>query len=342
MMVLLTFGTSQAGAQDASVPPKPNIVLIITDDMAAWDLRFMPKTKTLLTSQGTRFSRAYVTYSLCCPSRATILRGQYAHNHTIYDNSPPDGAAPKFRSQGLEESTVATWLDEAGYRTGHVGKYMNAYDGDYIPPGWDSWHTLYGYHPNTHTINDNGNKNTYSAPVDSALELRVKRFLGASSTAPFYLQVGTHGPHNPHEYPPEYEDLYKDLKAPRYRAFNEADVSDKPRWIRARDRFDARQVAWVDENYRGRLRALRDVDDLVGEVVGTLREQGDLENTYIVFTSDNGWHYGEHRLQGKWSPYENAVRVPMVVRGPGCRRTRNAGSLRLTTTSPRPLRSGLV
>lgn len=324
LLVLVPLGCASAAAQEPpeeAVPERPNVVMILADDMAASDLwsGAMPKTQDLLVDRGTRFSQAHVTYSLCCPSRATTLRGQYAHNTRVLDNStqgPVPGAAPAFRK--IHDSTVATWLDDAGYRTGHVGKYMNGYDGSYVPPGWDRWNTLYGAFHKNRTINDDGERTRYAETVEDALALRAERFVKDVPTGePFYLQVGSQAPHGPHEYDREYAGLYAARKAPRYPSFNEKDVSDKPRWLQGRDRLDASQVRAMDSFYRERLRSLRELDDLVGNVVSSLKEAGELDNTYVVFTSDNGWLYGEHRLQGKWNQFDHATRVPMVVRGPG-------------------------
>ena len=321
--ILLAGGSTSAQEEAPGGPSRPDIILIVADDMAEGDLRSgaMPRTQELLVGEGVTFSEAHVTYSLCCPSRATILRGQYAHNTRVLDNSPAGpvpGAEAAFRSRGLDRSTIATWLDGAGYHTGHVGKYMNGYDGSYRPPGWDRWHTLYGAFHEDRTVDDGGGKRRYAAPVEDVLASRTARFLrDAPAGKPVYLQVGSHAPHTPNEYGEEYANLYPDRKAPRYPSFNEADVSDKPGWVRDHDRLTPEEIEAIDASYRDRLRALRELDDLVDAVVTALRASGRLDNTYVVFTSDNGWLYGEHRLSGKWNQFENATHVPLVIRGPG-------------------------
>jgi arylsulfatase A-like enzyme len=132
----LTLTQTQSSHSLTTLATKPNILFVLTDDMRASDLRYMPQTRNLLAGGGVKFTNAFVTNSLCCPSRATILRGQYAHNHQILSNRVPIGGFDKFRSLGLEDSTIATWLDDAGYDTMLIGKYFNGYDNTtYVPPG---------------------------------------------------------------------------------------------------------------------------------------------------------------------------------------------------------------
>lgn len=324
MLVFVCLFASGGSAQDQGVevpapPEKPNIVLILTDDQAFSDLfsGAMPRTNALLVQKGATYRSAYVTLSVCCPSRATILRGQYAHNHRVIDNHKPTGGVTRFRELGLENSTVATWLQGAGYETSMIGKYMNGYMGEHVAPGWDDWHVLSRFFPTTRTINNNGVEETFPGTIEEHLGDRAVEFVEGAE-GPFYLHLGTHAPHDPYDYKPGYGELYRNANPPRYASFNEKDVSDKPPWIRNRQRFNDSNVRWIENAYRERLRSLRMVDDLVGDVVEAVRAKGELENTYFFFISDNGWHYGEHRIvAGKWTPYEESHRVPFVVRGPG-------------------------
>ena len=327
IMLLLILVSPGAGsrvnqAAEASQDVRPNIVFILTDDMRKDDLAYMPKTKRLIQDQGTTFENAFVTYSLCCPARATFLRGQYAHNHRVLTNAPSaHGAETWFRKMGRDQSTVATWLDDAGYRTGHVGKYMNAYKDEYIPPGWDEWHTLSGAYHKDLKMNDNGTIRRYAdKTIDNPVARKSLWFLktSAASDRPFYLQIDTHAPHGPNDYPAKYKDRFKDVRAKRVPSYNERDMRDKPAWLRGAPRFSPAVAANIDSVRRDRLRSLQVVDEMVGNTVRTLRESGKLRNTYIVFTSDNGYQFGEHRIPlGKWKPYEESIRVPLVVRGPG-------------------------
>lgn len=296
--------------------------MILTDDQAFSDLARMPKTNTLLVDQGTLYRKAYVTLSVCCPSRATILTGQYPHNHGVKTNFNSSGAAATFRKNGADQDTIATRLKDAGYTTAHIGKYLNGYgstgeDPEYIPPGWDYWNTYSGRFHVDPKLNNNGRVNSYPKDVvlDQVAANKANHYI-RNTDGPLYLQVGTHNPHGPYQYPDRYADLYKSAKAPRYASFGEKDVSDKPKWVRAKPALTQAKKAEIDEVYRERLRSLKVVDDLVGTTVKALRESGKLSNTYIVFMSDNGNHYGEHNLSGKWTPYEEASRVPLVVLGP--------------------------
>ena len=299
---------------------KPNIILILTDDQDARSLAHMPRVKAQLIDRGTTFDNGFVTDPLCCPSRASILRGQYVHNHTIKDNLAPD-AHDRFRDLGLEDSTIATWLHDGGYRTALIGKYMNEYDQLYIPPGWDYWFAAYGY-GEYRTYNDNGTLVDYPDESPSTDVLADKLFAYLKSTEgdpkPFFLYLATHDPHWPATPPARYAGTFADEPLPRPPSFNEKDVGDKPRWVREYPLLDDAQVAGMRTHYRKRLESLQAVDEMVGELVDVLASQGRLDNTYIFYTSDNGYHQGLHRLpSGKTTAYEEDIRVPYVVRGPG-------------------------
>jgi arylsulfatase A-like enzyme len=221
--VFVCLFTSGGAAQDRGgeepeqAEGKPNIVLILTDDQAFSDLSSgaMPKTNALLVKRGATYRQAYVTLSVCCPSRATILRGQYAHNHRVIDNHRPTGGAARFKELGLEESTVATWLQGAGYETSMIGKYMNGYSGDHVAPGWDDWHVLSNFFPRTRTMNNNGTEETFPGTIEGHLGRRAVEFIEGAED-PFYLHVGTHAPHDPYEYQPAYRTLHRGAKPPRY------------------------------------------------------------------------------------------------------------------------------
>jgi N-acetylglucosamine-6-sulfatase len=311
--------------QEASAQPsdgRPNIVFVLTDDMDERLLEKMPSVQRRVAGMGVTFENAFVTYSLCCPSRASILRGQYAHNHTIASNSLPDGGALRFRELGLDGSTVATWLEDSGYRTALVGKYLNNTDGPYVPPGWDEWHAM-NDSASEHILNDDGDVRTYPARRDTTDVFReramsfLRRATDRDSDPPFMLWIGTWAPHLPARYPDRYVDLYRNAKLPRPPSFNEADVSDKPRWVRDLPRLSRREIQKLQAEQRNRMRSLKGVDDMVADILDLLRERGELGNTYVVFTSDNGLLRGEHRLQRKSTPYEEAAGVPLVIRGPG-------------------------
>ena len=330
MLAALVLGLSQHPGPVAAtniVPGQPNIVLIMTDDEDVAIHQFMPKTKALLEDRGTTLANFFVSYPFCCPSRASILRGQYAHNTHIVGNEQPWGGFEKFRQLGLEESTVATWLQDAGYHTAMVGKYLNRYvpQRDGVPPGWDEWyvggnaHTSYNY-----TLNENGRLVAYGNRPEDYLNdvltdkaVQVMRNASAAGQ-PFFLYVLPYTPHSPSVAAPRHAGLFADVKLPRTPAFDEVDVSDKPEFIRRMPPLDAEQISRLEDEYQRRLRSLQAIDDMVERIVGTLEAADVLDRTYVMYSSDNGFHLGEHRLPaGKDFPYEEDIRVPAVVRGPG-------------------------
>jgi N-acetylglucosamine-6-sulfatase len=336
IVMLIVAGTlASLGFSKAQNPKRPNIIFLLSDDEDAKLHEFMPKTKALLELQGTKFNNFFVTYSLCCPSRSSILRGQYPHNTKVEGNMLPEGGFEKFLTLGLENSTVATWLQAGGYRTVFMGKYLNGYGskgkkGDsstHVPPGWSEWYGAIGNKPYSeynYQLNENGKIMNYGdQPQDYLVDVlagKAQKVIegGANSSEPFFLYLATFVPHQPATPAPRHVQLFKDSKLPRPPSFNEADVGDKPKQIGARAVLNARQIVQLEMLYRKRMQSLQAMDDLVERVVNTLKTTGQLENTYIVYTSDNGFHLGEHRqMQGKNMPYEEDIRVPMIVRGPG-------------------------
>jgi N-acetylglucosamine-6-sulfatase len=328
---------------------KPNIVFVLVDDMDADTIDRAPKQyarhiKKLLIDQGTTFSNYLVNVSLCCPSRTNTLRGQYAHNTKVLtNNSNNEGGFPQAYKQGLETETIATSLQATGYRTALMGKYLNGYPNTapsdtYIPPGWTEWYSpmeyggqrkKYGnpYCQYNYVLNQNGNlvkhgnhEKDYATDVYNAF---AKDFIerSAKDGKPFFLYLAPFNIHGPYTPAPRYKDLFPpspENRAPRPRNFNEADVSTKPQFIRQLELLNPEQIDTIDKNYRKRLRSLQSVDDAVEKLVDTLKETGQLDNTYIVLTSDNGYKQGIHRISsGKQSAYEEDIRLNLVVRGPG-------------------------
>lgn len=321
-------GAAPAG-QGEGAPP--NIVLVLLDDLDAAAVAAMPNVAALLGAQGTSFANAFVTTPLCCPSRASLLRGQYVHNHGTLHHGKGSGFTA-FYEQGREESTVATWLRGGGYRTALYGKYLNGYpegaDPSHVPPGWDEWAsgTVAGepYGGFDYELNENGELVAYgSRPeeyVTDVLAAKARGFVEGSVAAgrPFFLHLSPYAPHLPATPAPRHAEGFADATAPRGPSFNEADVADKPGWVQGMPALDAAAEGELDERYRRRLRSLQAVDELVAGLVGTLEGVGALGNTFIFFTSDNGFHQGEHRLaEGKQTPYGESIRVPLLVRGPG-------------------------
>jgi N-acetylglucosamine-6-sulfatase len=340
-LLLLFFAAVQPAA--AQAPERPNVLVFMTDDQTSDSVAAMPNVQRLLMARGTTFDRSFVNFSLCCPSRATYLTGQYTHNHGVLGLAPPVGGYTKLDSS----SYLPLWMREAGYLTGHLGKFLNGYgqnnlDLREVPPSFDDWHgsidpTTYDFF--NFTLNDNGRLTPYGVEggprvyqtdlyADRASEL-VDRY--AASTQPFYLTVAFLGPHHggPHEdddpdairtpaVAPRHRDMFSSVPLPFPPNFNEADVSDKPATIRRRPPLSPERIVQIQEAYQQRLEALQSVDEAVAHVMGALERTGELERTLVIFTSDNGFLHGEHRVGfGKIYVYEPSIRVPLIMRGPG-------------------------
>jgi N-acetylglucosamine-6-sulfatase len=338
--MLLALGLSGSMQKDAeTLNGKPNIVFILADDLRKNELKYMPKTRSLLKAKGMSFSNAFVSNPLCCPSRATIMRGQYAHNTGVWNVSGSNGGWQAYRNTGLQRDNVATRLDAAGYRTGLFGKYLNEYSGTGIPPGWDRWfahtgfHRYYDYKINADsTVRRFGSsKAAYETDVTAN---RTKTFIGTTARAGkhFFAYVAPKAPHDPATPAPRDKHKFDGIRAPHPPSYNEQDVSDKPPWIRQLPRLSGFKRAKIDNRAEKRAETLQALDDLVAGVVGKLKDRGVLSNTYIFFTSDNGHHMGEHRIPGKKGrPYEEDVHVPLLVRGPGVAAGHQAQKLVLNT-----------
>ncbi|MDQ2983945.1 MAG: sulfatase [Actinomycetota bacterium] len=333
---------SQARTQRAAPKPPPNIIVIETDDQTLEELAVLPKTRRLIGDEGVTFDNNFDSFSLCCPSRATLLTGQYSHNNGVRGNQLPEGGYYKLDST----NTLAVWLQRGGYYTAHVGKYLNGYgtrNPREIPPGWSDWHgavdpSTYRYY--NYTLNENGILHTYCAPPrkascyqtdvyrDKADEI-IRRQIPQSQ--PLFMWVAFLADHSggPRESDdpaglgtpvpaPRHRNAFRNLPLPTPPSLNEADVSDKPVSIQRRRLMTQAQINAVRENYQQRRESLLAVDDAVESIVNTLAASGELENTMIMFTSDNGFFHGEHRVRsGKVLLYEPSIRVPLLLRGPG-------------------------
>jgi N-acetylglucosamine-6-sulfatase len=320
---------------------RPNVIVIETDDQNQTDMVAMPKTEALLAGHGTTFSNSYVEYPLCCPSRATFLTGQYAHNHHVISTELPNGY------NGLNHAnTLPVWLRHAKYRTAMVGKYLNGYgindgipepftDAREIPPGWTQWYALTGgteQRRYRYRVNENGRLQFYGSGarnyVEDVLQTKVASLIRgwAPNPRPFFLWYTPSAPHGERGVPfgstrdpepaPRYLGVYGDAQAPRTPNFDEADVSDKPKLIRDESRLNTDQINDIDRRFRGRMESLLTIDDHVQNIVRLLAKNKDLRKTYIIFTSDNGLQLGAHRLIFKDALYEESTRVPLIIRGP--------------------------
>jgi N-acetylglucosamine-6-sulfatase len=308
----------------------PNIVFILTDDLENAAVEYMPHVKSLLVDQGVSFSNYFVNISLCCPSRTTILRGQYAHNTKLFTNYYPDGSFIYLYKHGLEKSTIATWLQKENYRTVYIGKYLNGYPrrspDNYVPPGWDEWHSPIndsGYLGYNYTLNENGKFVSYGTRHedynDDVYTKKAQEFItqATQDKQPFFLYLCYFAPHQPAVAAPRHQDLFHEKIAPRVPSFNETDVQDKPEYIRNLPLLSQEQKNEIDRRYQRRLRSLQAVDEGIASLIKTLQANHQLDNTYIIFTSDNGFHLGQHRLPpDKETAYEEDIHLPFYIRGP--------------------------
>jgi N-acetylglucosamine-6-sulfatase len=316
----------------------------------------MQNVRTEIAERGVTFSSSFVNFPLCCPSRTTYLTGLYAHNSRVRGTGPPRGGFEKFQSLH-GRSNLAVWLNRAGYFTGHVGKFLNGYGNRKnrrrVPPAWDEWHAYAGRAPNfpgrgggsaagayyDYFLNDGGRVRRFGErAADYATDVFTRRSLrfirradrGKRDRAPFFLSVAYYAPHKdgPHLAgrrcaggPEPARRHFGDLagvRMPKPPSFDEAEVSDKPRLIRRLDRMGEGEHQRVQRRWRCRRESLLAVDEGVGRIVAALKRRGELERTLIVYTSDNGYFQGEHRIRsGKVKVYEEASRVPLVMRGPG-------------------------
>jgi N-acetylglucosamine-6-sulfatase len=340
---LVLTAVAPSGAAAAPSPSRPNIVLVLVDDLdlvSYLDATRFPRFDHLMTRRGTTFSRYFVTDSLCCPSRASTLRSQLVHSHGTLGNEPPSGGFVRFRALGNEHSTIATWLQQAGYRTALVGKYLNGYPAGagpaYQPPGWDHWVSPVAGNPYgefDYTLDVDGRLVRYgNAPRDYLVDVLRRRSVHfverAARRGPFFLYVTPFVPHQPATPAPRDAARFPNARAPRTRSFDQRDLSAEPPWLRDRVPLDRGVLGYTDNLYRRRLQDMLAVDDLLDRLIAALRRTGTLDNTYLLFASDNGFHLGQHRLPpGKQTPFEEDIHVPLVVRGPGVPAGRTARAL---------------
>jgi N-acetylglucosamine-6-sulfatase len=385
LLCAIGLAARSTGAAAAS-PQRPSFVVIQTDDQTLEGLyatfrreptlRAMPNTLSLIARRGMTFNRYYVSYPLCCPSRVSLLTGRYAHNTGVKGNIQPNGGFFGFSFRAAYQHNLAVWLQGAGYRTIHVGKFLNGYgdepydDGTKVPPGWSAWHTVqkadtthyyYGY-----TLNDNGQtggpfgdsgswetreygvRDDFGCPfvpanglpcfyqTDTLTNIATAELQGTPASRPFYLQLDYTSPHGDFRRPagpepaPRHYDWFNGAPPPHRRSegFNEGSVADKPSFIREAPYLSLSEIHTYRIYWNKQLEALRSVDDGVKQIVDTLGALHRLRNTYVIFTSDNGFFFGEHRLLGgKFLAYEPATHVPFLIRGPHIRPNSESGEI---------------
>lgn len=356
----------------AQAAPRPSFVVIQTDDQTVgmfngtWvdsigrERLIMPNVVRLLRQQGISFSSYIAPTPLCSPSRASLLSGNYAHNHGVTRNAGGSGGWPAYRSQPIHKENLAVWLQRAGYRTAHFGKFLNNYGGqdgpgeEVVPPGWDRWVTdntddstgaFYGYSQNVDGVSTGPRGNPLYGPDEGrdplgcpwfgpqtclyhsdSISLDAVEGIRNAGPRPFYTQLDFRAPHVDDRPPAGPEPAPRHIGSaaatprPNPPGFNERDVSDKPNHVWELEPLDRSDVLRITQWNINSIESLRSVDEAVGWVVEALRDTGRLSSTYIIFTSDNGFFQGQHRYsRGKILPYEPAIKVPMVIRGPGIR-----------------------
>ncbi len=289
---------------------RPNFLIILTDDQRYDTMQYMPKTRSLIFDQGATFPHAYITTPLCCPSRSSILTGKYAHNHGVWVNE----------DLLLDQKTFIDYLHENGYTTGLIGKYLNTWNGK-MRSEFDFWasykngETRYEnplLNVNGEWIRHDGEYVTYTLG-NYAIEFLEQ---SAGKMKPFVLLLAVNAPHHPFTPAPEDMTLNIDLPA-RLPSFNEEDVSDKPAWIGLKDpALDDNAIQSLDEIRRGQILTLKSLDRTLEKVLTKLDETHAMDNTMIIFLSDNGLQWGEHRLTTKNTLYEESVRIPFAIRYP--------------------------
>ena len=312
------LGTPTAAAHGAK---PPNIVFVLSDDQRADTLGAMPNVQKELVAHGVTFSNSFVPTSLCCPSRASILTGKYAHSTGVYLNIGPHGGFRAFD----DKNTVATALHSAGYTTGLFGKYLNRYgvaakDEHYVPPGWDHWTVFlsktkyYDYR-----LVDDGRVESYGHDAHSystdVLARKAVSFV-EHARSPFFAELTPFGPHEPATPPLRYTRAFAASTWSKPPSFNAADALTKPAYIRRLAPLNSKQLTQADQFRRNQLASALAVDDAIGSLVKALKARHQLRNTMFVFASDNGVSWGEHHLIAarKLVPYEESIRVPMVIR----------------------------
>jgi len=374
-LLLVTAGRSSQATAATAQPP--SFVVIQTDDQTLEGLyatfrtpaiRAMPNTVDMIGKRGMTLNNYYVPYPLCCPSRVSMLTGRYAHSHGVKGNVQPNGGAFGFSFRAAATHNLATWLQGAGYRTIHVGKFLNGYgdepydNGTWVPPGWNAWHSVlkadthhyfYGYQLNNNGAIEGpyGDSGTWEpreygvrddigcpfAPLnglpcfhqtDMLSNIAMAELRGTSPEQPFYLQLDYTAPHGDFRRPagpeptPRHYDWFKGAPFPHDRSegFAEGNVADKPSFIRGSEYLTLGEIHTYRVYWNKMLESLRDIDDGVKLILDTLGGMQRLRNTYVIFTSDNGFFFGEHRLTGgKFLAYEPATHMPFLIRGPGIR-----------------------
>ena len=352
---LVGAGFAARAPAQVPVPTGPNFVIVMSDDQAPAMMKALPTVTRELGGGGTTFTNAFASYPLCCPARATLLTGEYAHNHGTKGNNPLSGGG--YRALLEPDRTLASWLQANGYQTGFVGKWLNGLRTPRrAPPGWNEWDGLVGeggeglssFYDYDVFEPDGGLRHFGDRPADYQTDALTREYAlpfidaQAAVPGPFFLWLAYHPPHNgvgrndPAGHrcsegppasrkgrqsaipPPRYARAYSTARVPHPPSFDERDVSDKPKFVRRRPRLRREDLTQITRDYRCGLASLRALDDSVQRILEHLGSTAQLSNTVLVFLTDQGVMAGEHRIKrGKNRPYEEAIRIPLLMRGPG-------------------------
>ena len=328
-------GSSSAPGDPANLrqgPSHPNIVFVLTDDLSMDLLPYMPQVQAL-QADGMTFNNYFVSDSLCCPSRSSIFTGEFPHDTGVFTNAGPFGGINAFYNHGDEDRTFNLALQRAGYRTAMMGKYINGYlegprrspiPSTGVPPGWSEWDVAgWGYREFNYKLNIDGTIHRFGhAPRDYLTDViarRGVRFINRSAMMgkPFFLELATFAPHTPYVPAPRDADLFPGLMAPRPPSFDVL-PTDPPSWLAGHPPLTDHQIRRINWVFRRRVQDVQAVGDMIDQVRTALENDGLANNTYIVFSSDNGLHTGEYRLTpGKLTAFDTDIHVPLIVTGPG-------------------------
>ena len=328
LALAVIVGILLGGRGSASAGPgDPNVVVLMTDDQTVDDVRVMKSTERLFANRGVIFTNSFASFPLCCPSRATFLTGQYAHNHGVKSNKGSEGGGYEHYD---DSGSLPVTLQRAGYRTGFIGKYLNGYKIDEVPEGWDYWAGkkggIYDYDLNV----DGEVRHHGSRPRDYQTDVVARMasdFIADSGSgdSPFFLWASFHAPHgekggDKREFNPRparrHRGAFSDGRLPKKKSFDEGDVSDKPSDVRGSDKLSGSRKRTLEQRVRSRRASLLAVDEAVGRIMTALGDAGVNDNTLVIFTSDNGYMFGEHRQSRKTLLYEESIRVPLMALGP--------------------------
>jgi arylsulfatase A-like enzyme len=323
-------------ATDTPVPPKPrhpgsapapNIVFILADDFSL-DLLApnvfgsdMPHLQQM-ASEGTTFAHYFVTDSLCCPSRSSIFTGKLPHNTGVFRNAGADGGMGGFLIHGNEPVTFAVALHDVGYRTAMLGKYLNGYrpEKSGIPQGWSEWDVdgEKGYAEYNYDLNENGKLRSHPEYLTDEISRLGQAFIDASAPGPFFIELASFAPHAPYTPPERYMNSFAAYHYGKTATFGARPDATAPAWLQQIPPLTPQDLGTIDTAFQKRLGSIKAIDDMIGEIRALLRRLGLDKNTYVVFSSDNGYHMGEYSLRpGKMTPFDTDIQVPLIVVGPG-------------------------